>query len=74
MPRPGQRSIAQCRSLNNQNRVLGVPYFCYSIIYPKTLFEVLRPPSKAWSVSGGQASGLGFGVLGFRVWGLGFRV
>ena len=41
MPRPGQRSIAQCRSLNNQNRVLGVPYFCYSIIYPKTLFEHL---------------------------------
>ena len=41
------------RRRNNENRVLEVPYYGYSTIYPKTPFELLRPnalePSKVAS-------------------------
>ena len=36
------RQAQYYRGLNNSNRVLGVPYY-YSIVYPQTLLELLRP-------------------------------
>ena len=59
----------------------------YAVIDPRPQFKLLRPPGdkrgpgssdgllcSSWAHLKSYLMGLGFGVLGFRVWGFGFRV